>query len=139
MQWLKKWFRSEAPHLATGRWGESAAERHLRGRGYACEGRRVRVGRDEIDLILRRRNVVVFVEVKTRAGEQFGRPLDAVKRAKRAKISRAAVRWLMDLREKPEYIRFDVVEVIGRPGDPAPRITHIENAFELDRRYRLPW
>lgn len=139
MRWFKKWFEAEAPHLKTGRWGEVVAERHLCGKGYSRVGRRVRVGRDELDLIVRRKNQVIFVEVKTRAREEYGRPIDAVDRAKREKVSRAAVRWLMDLREKPEYIRFDVVEVVGQPGGPAPKITHIENAFALDERYRLPW
>lgn len=139
LHWLRNWFRREAPHLATGRWGESVAERFLRRQGYACVGRRVRVGRDELDLIVRRKNQVIFVEVKTRADEAFGRPVEAVDRAKRAKLSRAAVRWLMALRAKPEFIRFDVVEVIGQPGGPPPKIGHIENAFTLDERYRLPW
>ena len=138
--WLKKLRpTSEPAHLASGRWGEAQAERFLGKRGYAVVGRRVRVGRDELDLVMRAKSMLVFVEVKTRASEAFGRPVAAVDRAKREKLSRAAVRYLMNLREKPEYIRFDVVEVIGDPDGPAPRIEHIENAFPLSARYRLPW
>ncbi len=137
MNWLRKW--TGPRHLATGRWGEEIAERTLRDKGYRTVGRRVAVGRDELDLVMRSGATLVFVEVKTRADVAFGRPAEAVDRHKRRKLSRAAVRYLMNLREKPEYFRFDVVEVIGRAEDAEPRVEHIENAFPLDGRYRLPW
>lgn len=131
--------RREARHLQTGRWGEDVAERALRKKGYRTVGRRVAIGRDELDLVMRSGATLVFVEVKTRADDSFGRPAEAVDGAKRRKLSRAAVRYLMSRREKPEFIRFDIVEVIGRAEDAAPRVEHIENAFPLDGKYRLPW
>lgn len=136
---LRKWLKREPAHLAAGAWGEQQAERFLRNAGYAGVGRRVRVGRDELDLVMRKGPVLVFVEVKTRGSESFGRPFEAVDRAKQLHLSRAAVRYVMNARIKPEYIRFDVVEVIGAPEGEPPRITHIENAFPLSSRYRLPW
>lgn len=140
MRWLRRILGSEPPHLAAGRWGEDEAERFLAGKGWKILGRRVRVGRkDELDLVARADGVLVFVEVKTRQSEAFGRPFDSVDRAKRRFLSRAAFRYLMRLKEKPDYFRFDVVEVIGRPGEGTPTIRHIENAFAMDRRYRLPW
>ena len=141
-RWVERWFRKApgAPHLAAGRWGERQAERLLKKKGYKMVGRRVRVGRhDEIDLIARQGAVVVFVEVKTRRSEQHGRPLSAVDRAKRKNLSRAAVGWLRREKIQPDYIRFDVVEVVGAPGGDAPEIRHIENAFPLDPAYRLWW
>ncbi len=131
--------RGEPEHLSVGRWGETVAERALRAKGYRTIERRVAVGRDELDLVMRNKNTLVFVEVKTRADDDFGRPAEAVTREKRRKLSRAAVRYLMKRREKPEYIRFDIVEVIGSREDPAPRVEHIQNAFPLEGRYRLPW
>ena len=122
-----------------GRWGEAHAERMLRAKGYRILGRRVRLDRrDEIDLVARQDRVLVFVEVKTRAAEEFGRPMASVDRRKRQVLSRAAVRYLKRLREPPAYFRFDVVEVIGRRGEAAPVVRHIERAFELDRRYTIP-
>lgn len=137
MKWLRRW--TGPRHLKTGRWGEELAERALRDKGYRTVGRRVAVGRDELDLVMRSGATLVFVEVKTRVDETFGRPAEAVDRHKRRKLSRAAMRYLMNLREKPEYFRFDVVEVIGCAEGAAPRIEHIENAFGLDGRYRVPW
>jgi putative endonuclease len=129
-----------ARHLQTGAWGEERAEQFLRARGYTVVGRRVRVGRrDEIDLIMRERDVLVFVEVKTRANERMGRPFAHVSREKSRNISRAAMRYMLKLKNKPPYFRFDVVEVIGKIDAGDPVIRHIPNAFVLPRWYRVPW
>lgn len=137
------WWRKEkgsVGHLETGKWGEKVAERFLAGKGFKILGRRVRVGtRDEIDLVARDRDSLVFVEVKTRKSEDFGRPLAAVDRAKRHSLSRAAIRYMMRLRKRPDYFRFDVVEVIGSAETSDPDIRHVENAFQMDRTYRVPW
>ncbi len=126
-------------HLRTGVWGETQAELFLKAKGYRILGRRVRVtARDELDLVARDGEVLVFVEVKTRKTETFGAPLAAVDRAKRHTVSRAAVRYLQRVRYPKVYIRFDVVEVIGQDGDANPVVRHIENAFTLDPQYRLP-
>lgn len=123
-----------------GRWGERQAERLLVARGMRILGRRVRVGRrDEIDLVARDGTTLVFVEVKTRKSEQFGRPASAVHRGKRHAQSRAAMRYIARLREKPPTLRFDVVEVVGEPGGEPPVVRHLANAFPLDTRYRVRW
>ena len=123
----------------SGQWGERQAERALKAKGYHILGRRVRVGtRDEIDLVARDGTALVFVEVKTRKVESYGRPLAAVDRAKRHALSRAAVRYVQRLKDSRACFRFDVVEVVGAAGDEAPIVRHITNAFALDRRYVLP-
>ena len=127
-----------ADQPSTGAWGEAQAERTLRQKGYAILSRRVHVGRrDELDLVARDGAVLVFVEVKTRKTEAFGRPDAAVNHAKRHYLSRAAVRYIKRLRQRPNAFRFDVVEVIGTLDAPAPLVRHIENAFPLDRCYRI--
>ncbi len=123
-------------HLITGLWGEAQAASYLQKQGLRVLGRRVRLdARDEIDLLVRDGQSLVFVEVKTRRNEDFGRPLRAVDRRKRHALCRAALRYMRRLAEPPPAFRFDVVEVIGRPLFPAPKIRHIENAFPLERRY----
>jgi putative endonuclease len=127
-------------HLETGKWGEKQAERLLKRKGFKILGRRVRVGRrDEIDLVVRDGESLVFVEVKTREGEVFGRPVSAVDAKKRHVLSRAAVRYLQRLKYPPVCFRFDVVEVVGTPRTRDPLLRHIENAFTLDARYTLPY
>ncbi len=120
-------------HLAVGVWGESVAEAELQNKGYRTVSRRVRIGpRDEIDLVMQTGVTLVFVEVKTRANEDFGRPAQAVKQRKRHALARAARHYLQRLRTRPQYYRFDVVEVIGSPENPqAPVVRHIEAAFTI--------
>ena len=124
-----------------GIWGEELAARHLRAKGYRILGRNVRFGpRRELDVVARdpQTNTLVFVEVKTRKSEVFGRPITAVNRSKRRAFGRAVVCYLRKLRQRPAHVRFDVVEVVGEPGDTAPTIRHIANAFSLPPGYRLP-
>jgi putative endonuclease len=130
----------EAPHLKAGRWGEKRAERFLKKSGYKIIGRRVHCGKhDEIDLIARQDDTMVFVEVKTRKNENMGRPAAAVNRDKRRKLSRAAVTFLKKRKLRPPYIRFDIIEVIGAPDGDPPEIRHIENAFQMENGYRIWW
>ncbi len=127
---------SDRTAAATGLWGEQEAERLLKRKGCRIVDRRVRVGRrDELDLVALDDDTLVFVEVKSREQEDFGRPADAVNRAKRLAMSRAAVRYRRRLKQPPPYVRFDIVEVVGSPDMGSPELRHTENAFSLDRRY----
>lgn len=135
MKRLLQWFKKEAAHLRTGRRGEAQAENFLKKAGLQIVARNVRVGYDEIDLIAKQGDTLIFVEVKTRAREDFGRPIAAVDRAKRRKLSRAAMHFLKKHKLRPPHIRFDVVEVVGEK----PEIRHIQNAFTLEGGYRVWW
>lgn len=144
--WPFRWLRPQpaagpAAHRA-GAWGEQLAADHLERLGYRILGRNVRFGsRCELDLVARSPapDTLVFVEVKTRRNEEFGRPASAVDRGKRRALGRAALRYLHRVKARPARIRFDVVEVVGAPGAEAPVIRHIENAFSPGPGYRLPW
>lgn len=125
-----------------GAWGEQLVAGFLEKQGYRILGRNVRFGsRCELDLVVRSPapDTLVFVEVKTRRTADFGRPMSAVDRGKRRAMGRSALRYLHRIKAKPARIRFDVVEVVGAPGDEHPAIRHIENAFSLGPGYRLPW
>ena len=125
----------EPPHLALGRAGEKLAAKHLQSNGHKILYRNFRAPHGgEVDIVCRdkRHNELVFVEVKTRSSEDFGRPLDAVDRRKRRLILRGAMTWLKMLDMPDIVFRFDVVEVvISGP----PIIRHIENAFRLPEDY----
>ncbi|MCS6770531.1 MAG: YraN family protein [Kiritimatiellae bacterium] len=125
--------------MKAGKWGESVAARLLRKKGYRIVARRLIIQRAEIDLIAKRDGTLVFVEVKTRAEERFGRPASAVGRLKKRRITRAALEYLRHLRSRPDYVRFDIIEVIGRPDGGHPVARHVENAFTLSAGARLPW
>ncbi|MEI6972026.1 MAG: YraN family protein [bacterium] len=124
---------------ATGIWGEELAAGMLRKKGYRILGMRVRLdSRDEIDIVARDDETLVFVEVKTRKSKQYGRPASSVKREKRHALSRAAVRYLKRIHFPSINFRFDVVEVTGSQELGDPELNHIENAFTLDRCYFVP-
>lgn len=142
LTWSALWPPRRRPRTEsdrTGRWGERCAADYVRREGCKILGRRVKVGRrDEIDLLLRDGDTLVFAEVKTRRTEDFGAPASFVDRAKRASQSRAAIRIVKKIKPLPEYIRFDIIEVIGRPETGPREIRHIRNAFPLHPPYRYP-
>ncbi len=131
--------RGEPRTAEVGRWGEAQAEDYLRRAGYEVLGRNVRPNRhDELDLVVRKGDVLVFVEVKTRGREGLARPSRAVDRAKRHALNRAAAAYLRQARYPDLFYRFDVVEVLGQPEEGAPLVRHLEDAFPFERRFVFP-
>ena len=125
----------------TGLWGEGVAATTLEAEGYRILGRRVRVGRDELDLVATHGRdgprQLVFVEVKTRASDAFGGGRAAVDQRKRHALCRAAARYLRRMPRTP--FRFDVVDVVGEMEDVMPpRVRHFENAFPMELRFLHP-
>jgi putative endonuclease len=129
-----RWIRHpEAPHLALGHLGEKLAARHLKQRGRKILYRNFRGAKGgEIDLVCRHGDTLVFVEVKTRSSEDFGRPFEAVDPKKRRRIVQGAMAWLRLIDLPDLAFRFDVVEVLLP--EPA-EIRVIENAFGLPSNY----
>lgn len=114
---------------ALGLHGERIAARWLRRAGWSVLAHRFRSGHRDVDLVMRRGRVIAFVEVKTRQGDGFGSPLEAVHWRKRREMSRSALVWV-DRHGTPEATyRFDVVGVLVH-GDRV-RIRHVEHAFSL--------
>jgi putative endonuclease len=70
-----------------------------------------RVREGEIDVIARRDTTIVFCEVKTRRGDGFGLPAEAVTFRKQARLRKLAVRWLADNHARADILRFDVASV----------------------------
>lgn len=118
-------------------WAEKKAEEYLVQNGFKILARRWRSGsRLELDIVAQEKDVLVFVEVKCRKNEDFGRPFDMIDRKKRENMSKAALRFISTLKRKPEYFRFDVVEVVGSMNAVStPVIRHIRNAFTLDSKF----
>ena len=93
--------------------------------------------REEIDLVCRDGEVLVFVEVKTRAADALVPGIFAVNARKKRVLLRAARSYLAQLRERPRTFRFDVVEVaFARAGDAEPKILHFENVKLFPKHFR---
>jgi len=133
--WLRSLFAPrKAAHLERGASGEKLACRFLKRNGYKILYRNFR-GRSggEIDIVSRDGDTLVFVEVKTRSSEDFGRPFEAIRSDQRRRISRGALAWLRLLDNPDILFRFDVVEVVTTGAE--PRVELIRNAFGLSEPY----
>ena len=96
---------------ARGQAGEAAALAVYRRRGFREVARNWRCPLGEIDLIVERRGLLVFCEVKTRSGAAFGGGYEAVTRSKRRKLRQLAEAFLATERPRSPAIRFDVASV----------------------------
>jgi putative endonuclease len=123
------------PHLQAGQLGEKAAKKHLRKQGLKFLTANFRTDRGEIDLVFKDSDCLVFVEVKTRSSEAWGRPASAVNRERRQRLTRAALDYLQLLRNPPIKIRFDIVEVLLE-AETVRDVRHLPNSFAMERPNR---
>jgi putative endonuclease len=112
-----------------GKTGEDLACRELEGRGYVIVARRYRQRGGEIDIIARDGATLVFVEVKTRDGHEFGDAAEAVTVWKRRRMARIALDYMMRHHLSDCPCRFDVVSIHVDTGVPA--IDVFQNAFDV--------
>lgn len=85
-------------------------------------------GGGEVDIVYRDRDTLVFGEVKTRTGGEWGEPARAVNRDKQRLVIRGANAWLRELNDPEILFRFDIIEVLLVDGE-VPRIRVNESAF----------
>lgn len=115
--------------LLLGKWGEAKAAEYLRKKKYKLIGVNYRTRFGEIDLIAENKNTVVFVEVKLRKNDAFGKAEQFVTQEKQRKINLTARVWLAKNRTE-KIVRFDIIEVYAPDGiSDNYTINHIENAF----------
>lgn len=136
---LRKFFPPR-PTPGSGEDGECrAAEWLQRERRFAVIARNWRNPRDrreEIDLVCRDGEVLVFVEVKTRGADALVPGYYAVNKRKKRVLERAARAYLAGLRDRPRTIRFDVVEIIFPSGGAEPAILHFDNVHLFAKHFR---
>jgi putative endonuclease len=134
---IRGWWKGKQKpmHLLYGELGERAAKKELKRQGLKFLTANFRSKRGEIDLVLREKDCLVFVEVKTRSSEEWVRPAAAVDRERRERLSRAALDYLRLLKNPPIKIRFDIVEVLLKDGK-VREVRHLQNTFELAKPLR---
>jgi putative endonuclease len=111
-----------------GKMGENLACDTLRRLGYSILATRYRTRFGEIDIVARHEGFTVFIEVKTRAADDFGGGLEAVTLRKQRRVTLMAMDYVarQDLHDTP--CRFDVVTVDVGDGD--PRVEVYPHAFD---------
>ena len=117
---------SMAKHNRLGTAGEDAAAEYLKTRGYVIRHRNWRSGKLEIDITALKDSELHIVEVKTRANTDYQKPQDAVGRAKRSHILKAADAYLK-MTDTMCVVHFDIITVVGDEGNFT--IEHITDAF----------
>ena len=117
------------PRHQRGLWGERLAIAYLTACGWSVEAHRFRLGRHDLDLVVRRRSLVAFVEVKTRSSGLFGEPVASLPAARCRVLARVASAWKARFGRGSDEYRFDLVAV--RLGGPVPRIEHVADAWRL--------
>jgi putative endonuclease len=112
-----------------GKLGEDLACQELLRRGYVILARRYRRRGGELDIVARDGQTIVFVEVKTREGCEFGSGAESVTLLKRRRMASVALDYMArnQLVECP--CRFDVVSI--DMGGQKPRIELYQNAFDV--------
>lgn len=111
--------------IKKGNSGEELAAEFLARKGFEVVRRNYRYGRSEIDLIVKRNDWLLFVEVKTRSSSDFGEPETFVTREKANNIFRAAEHFIFTTNWQG-HVRFDVVSV--KLGD-KQEVVHFEDAI----------
>jgi putative endonuclease len=111
------------PRRALGAAGEARAAAWYRSQGYRVLATNWRCREGELDLVVTRGRLVVFVEVKTRRTDRFGVPAEAVTVTKQRRIRMLASRFLQANEVRPSELRFDVVSIL------AGQLEVIEAAF----------
>ncbi|MEK7122970.1 MAG: YraN family protein [Patescibacteria group bacterium] len=116
-----------------GKQGEDIAASYLERRGYTIIGRNYRIRGGEIDLVARKGDEIVFVEVKARSSARYGYPEESVTSQKTRFIARAIASFMRKHRIPDSfYLRFDVIAIDGSVHEGAQSIHHIQNV-ELPR------
>lgn len=108
---------------AIGMGGETLAEKYLKENKYTILKRNYQTKIGEIDIIAKKENTIVFVEVKQRATLKYGYPREAVTPYKQNKIRQTALCYLKQNKLINSSVRFDCIEILN------DKITHIENCF----------
>jgi len=154
LQWIRQRLDrvpagSRAPHFELGAQGEALAIEELERAGYRIVaanfslpiGRNTRdaVVNAEIDVVAYDGPILCFIEVKTRASDEFAPPQANVDLRKRRQLARAArgYRRIFGVFDAP--YRYDVVTVVAKPGPEPPRIELLKAFWTDDSLRRKNW
>ena len=111
--------------------GELVAMEFLVSLGWEVEAHRFRLGRHDLDLVMRRGQLIAFVEVKTRRSNACGSAIESVSAFKQRKLGRIATYWRVRYGRPGDTYRFDVVAVQDR-GSGRWEVDRVEDAWRLE-------
>lgn len=107
--------------------GEDLATKFLIDKGYKIIDRNFRKGYGEIDIISVKKNILVFVEVKTRTSNAYGTPFEAITYSKLKTLIKTSELYKVLNPKLPDEMRIDAVSVILDSSNNLVNIEHMEN------------
>ncbi len=118
-----------------GRYGEDRAAAFCRDElGYRIIARNWRDGRDELDLVCRDGEVLVFIEVRARDAEALVSGYHSVNWRKKKTLQRVAKSYLKQLQNPPKHFRFDIIDIALKEGKPG-ELNHYTNVALFTKHY----
>lgn len=115
---------------ALGEWGEKVAGEYLQDLGYQIIETNYRCKEGEIDIVALDKEYLVFVEVRTRRGCEFGSPEESITSVKKKKLISLAFAYLQNHKNLPPSWRFDVVAIEANQAGKIIRLDLIQNAID---------
>ena len=113
--------------IEIGRLGELLAKEYLKNAGYTILAENYRTLLGELDLVIKKHDTIIFVEVRTRSTNSHGSPEESITKNKRDRLIRLALQYCAQHTLYARNLRFDVVaiNIKGKKSE----IKHISNAF----------
>ena len=111
-----------------GNLGEQLARQYLQDRGYEIMGAGVRTKFGELDLVAREGETIVFIEVKTRRGEEHGTPEEAIDAHKQAHLRACAHAYLSEKNLLAASFRIDAIAIELNEATRKARLRHLKHA-----------
>jgi len=113
-------------NLEVGYLGETIGKKYLQKKGYRIIEKNYKTKYAEIDLVAQDKKTLVFVEVRTKVGEQFGSPEESFNRSKRRKLIKNAIAYTT-IKNYDKSYRIDAVCIVLDEKKRVKRITHYQN------------
>lgn len=126
-RWLTQLLAPIARRSSLGNRGEVVAAKYLKHQGYKVLMCNFQTRSGEIDVVARKGDLLVFVEVKTRQSDEYHAPHRQVTAAKQRRLKSAARAYLSHYDRMPPH-RFDVISIVW-PDQGEPEVQYIPNAF----------
>ena len=118
--------RNKKFNASVGQLGERLASEYLKKKGHKILAQNYRTRYAEIDLVTKHKDVLVFVEVRTKVGEQFGTPEETLNFRKLQKVKKNAAAYATRIKWNKLY-RIDAVCVVLGENYQVLRLNHYEN------------
>ena len=113
-------------HNEVGKIGEDLAREFLEGKGYKIIEQNYKTKYSEIDLVAQNGKDLVFVEVRTKIGENFGTPEDTLNNKKLSKVRFNALSYVA-FKKWQGPIKIDAICIVLKPDFEVERLNHYEN------------